>query len=665
MSKPSYEELESQIQCLQVELRGTRRKERDAAIKELKWQWQTTFDSIGSSVCVLDDDWRILQCNKATSRLLGKSPDEIIGRKCFELVHGTLQPQDCCPVKRLGQSRKREVEVLKIGDSWVEVSVDPILDQHGGLRGIVHIITDITERKRFETDLLHSEQRFRALAELLPQTVFEMDMEGRLTFVNKTAYKIFGYTPHDFQKGLNALDMVIVEDRPRVWAAIQQILQGTARHEGMRFTALRKDGSTFPVLIYSSVNSTEPDNTGLRGIIIDISEQERLTREKDKLEEQYIQSQKMEAIGRLAGGVAHDLNNMLSPILGYGELLLDMVSPEAPGRRAAEQILSAGLRAKDMVRQLLAFSRKQALEIKSINLNQVLASFESLLDRILRDDIQLELKLSRGVPEILADTGQIEQVVMNLAVNAQDAMPDGGKITIEVGVADLMDNDIEHQQLPHAGRFVVMSISDTGHGMDAETRERIFDPFFTTKGQGEGTGLGLATVYGIIKQHNGNIRVYSEPGMGSVFKIHFPAAPEHPGEAPEETRESVILSGTEDILIAEDNAAVRMLAENILKKFGYQTVAVSCAGECIELLSRSQSFDLLLTDVVLQDTNGKELYNQVKAYIPEIKVLYMSGYTDNVIVHHGVLDEGITFLQKPFSVQELLKKVRAVLDGND
>lgn len=777
MSRPSYEDLELQVQRLQAEIERTKCGVRERGINEFKWQWQTTFDAISSSVCVLDTNWHIVYCNKATSSLLGRKRKEVVGSKCFELVHGMKMPHDQCPAKRSKQSLQREIEVIKVGESWMEVAVDPIIDEFGELKGIVHVVTDIssrkesevalhlfksaveassdaigmstpaghhwyqnrafdtlfghigesarevycdrevadevfrtitagrswsgevamygkggeklqillrayavtdqsgkvtnlvgvhtdiTARKRFEADLLLSEQRFRALAELLPQTVFEMDLDGRLTFVNNAAFRIFGYSPQDFEEGLNAFDMIVADDRPNAQAAIQQILQGDAEHGGWRFTALRKDGSTFPVLIYSSVNSEEPGNSGLRGIIIDMSEQERLAHEKNKLEEQYAQSQRMEAIGRLAGGVAHDLNNMLSPILGYGELLMDMVAPEAPGRQAVEQILSAGLRAKDMVRQLLAFSRKQALEIKSINLNQVLAGFESLLDRILRDDIQLELKLQRGVPDVLADTGQIEQVVMNLAVNAQDAMPDGGKITIEVGMVDLEDDEVKQHQLSHIGRYVVLTIRDTGQGMDADTKERIFDPFFTTKGPGKGTGLGLATVYGIVKQHSGSIYVYSEPGMGAIFKIYFPAAVNQPGETSEEVLEAAVLDGNEHILIAEDNSAVRLMAESILCKYGYRTIAVSGAAECTKVLEKSTGFDLLLTDVVLQDTNGKELYKQVKNYFPQIKVLYMSGYTDEVIVHHGVLEEGIAFIQKPFSIHDLLKKVRNVLDG--
>lgn len=662
MTQPTYEELEQKILSLQSELTSVQRKEREKAISELKWQWQTTFDAVGEAICVLDVNWNIVQCNRATTDLFQKVPDQIVGCKCYELIHGTSQPLENCPARRIIETKKREIEVLSHGERWIEVAVDPILDHDDNLLGIVHIVNDITDRKRFERELRRSESRFRALAELLPQTVFEMSMDGRLTFVNNNALLVFGYSRDDFEKGLRAIDMIAAQDKQRAQGMIQAIMTGGAGFQGRKYNAVKKDGTIFPVLIYSTLNTDADGEMGLRGIIIDVSEQEKLAQEKAKLEEQYNQSQKIEAVGRLAGGVAHDLNNMLSPIIGYGELLLDGMPTDDLNRHAVEQIYNAGQRAKDMVRQLLAFSRKQALEIKSINIYQVLAGFEKLLDRILRDDVKLELKLSRGIPNILADAGQMEQVVMNLAINAQDAMPDGGKITIEVGTVLLEQEDVALYAVASPGLYVVITFSDTGHGMTPEIQERIFDPFFTTKGQGKGTGLGLATVYGIIKQHNGSIRVYSEPGTGTVFNIYFPAALSESEQIPENVEKKEGLKGTETILVVEDNDAVRGLAENILNKSGYQTICVSGGAACMALLAHRQSFDMLLTDVVLQDTNGKELYHKVKALCPDIKVLYMSGYTDDVIVHHGVLEEGISFIQKPFSVQGLLRKVRQVLD---
>jgi len=903
MSKPTYASLIEKIRQLEEELTLVRRQERGQAIQELKWQWQTTMDAVGVSICVLDDQWHIMQCNQATLDMIDKPADEIIGRKCFELIHDTSQAPEDCPVRQLVTTKKRETSVLRYKDRWIEVAADPILDETGELKGIVHTInditahktaeeaikkgestlrsifeaaptgigmvvdriivqannklcdmtgysqaeligqsarllypsdadyeyvgrekyaqiakggtgtvetrwhhkdgrildillsstalykadlsagvtftalditqrkhaefeltlfhtaveassdaigmstpegrhwyqnksfddlfgdvgddppaslyvdqglgrdifrplmaggawsgevemfnkeskkvhillrayavkdetgqvislvgvhTDITERKRFEGELRRSEQRFRAISEMLPQTVFEMDHSGRLTFVNNNALEVFGYTREDLKQGINVLGMIASDDRQKAKARIEVVLRGTAGSGGRRYSAVRKDGSIFPVLIYSAKSVDEHGAPGIRGIIIDISEQEKLARERDQFEEQYIQAQKMEAVGRLAGGVAHDLNNMLSPILGYGELLLSAMQDDAPNRQAIEQMFQAGMRAKDLVHQLLAFSRKQALNIQSVNLVQVLEGFKGFLDRILREDIQLEIKFPKGIPDILADAGQIEQVVMNLAVNSQDAMPDGGKISIEVGTVDANDQDPHMAGAAEEGPFVLLTVSDTGHGMDAQTQDRIFDPFFTTKGQGKGTGLGLATVYGIVKQHNGSIRVSSESGTGTQFRMVFPAALSGAEKGVPDAPKIDDMSGTEKILIVEDNEGVRALAETILSRNGYQTIALSSGRECLALLSQNPPLDLLLSDVILEDTNGKELFNKVQERYPDIKVLYMSGYTDDVIVHHGVLEEGISFIQKPFSVLGLLKKVREVLDG--
>ncbi len=862
MPKPTYEELEQRVRHLEAALASAHRKDQDTLIGALKWQWQTTFDAVSASICVLDADWTILQCNQATTRRFQKPVKEIIGRKCYELVHGTMAPLDNCPVKRVKMSCMRESEALRLGHRWVEIAVDPILDELGHAKAFVHSINDITEhkplaaslqkrkstlrsifkvaptgigmivgrkfaqandrlcemtgyapgeligqspgmlypsdevfelvgkekyrqidqrgtgerkqseaalrmfkiaveassdaigmatptgrhcfqnkafddlfgnvgedppatlyvdpavgrevfqsirngrnwsgevemngtagnklqillrayavkneqgriislvgvhtditaRKRFELDLQRSEQRFRALAELLPQTIYEADSDGRLTFVNKNAFRVFGCTKQDFQNGLSIFNMIVPEDRARVQANLLAILHGKINYEGRKYMALRKDGSTFPVLIYSSTNPADSGTPGVRGIIIDVSEQEKLAQERDNLKEQYIQAQKMEAIGRLAGGVAHDLNNLLAPIVGYSELLLETMSSDAPDRKAVDQIFGAGMRAREIVRQLLAFSRKQTLELKSVDLNQVLADFKTLLGRILRDDIELELKLASGASRILADPGQIEQVVMNLAVNAQDAMPAGGKITIEVNQAQLDANDAGLMRGVSTGRYIVLTFRDTGIGMDATTKEKIFDPFFTTKGQGKGTGLGLATVYGIVKQHNGTIIVHSEPESGTAFKIFFPAAAAPTNQMEIETPKSENPSGSESILIVEDNDAVRDLAQRILTKYGYRTLTVNGGRACREILAQRHDFDLLLTDVVLQDTNGKDLYEQVRTTCPGIRVLYMSGYTDDVIGHHGVLEEGISFIQKPFSIEDLLKKVRSALN---
>ncbi|MBA4364559.1 MAG: hypothetical protein C0398_00955 [Coprothermobacter sp.] len=399
----------------------------------------------------------------------------------------------------------------------------------------------------------------------------------------------------------------------------------------------------------------------------DITECKRGEEEKAKLEEQYRQAQKMESVGRLAGGVAHDLNNLLTPILGFGGLLLDDFSPDDPHRESVQQIVKAAEKSRDLVRQLMAFGRKQVLEFRPLDLNAVVTEFEKLLRHTLHEDIALKVILALSIPAVLGDIGQLEQVVMNLAVNAQDAMPEGGRLTIETSVADLDAAYVAAHQGVVPGRYVLLVISDTGIGMDAETQERIFEPFFTTKEKGKGTGLGLATVYGIVKQHDGNIWVYSELGKGTTFKIYLPAV-ETAAEPVERAQVTPLedLRGTETILLAEDAAVVRSLAQGILEQQGYRVLLAENGRAALSILAGYDGpVQLLLSDVVMPEMNGRELFASISKDHPGMKVLYMSGYTENVIAHRGVLEAGVQFIQKPFTIHALAAKVRYTLDDGE
>ncbi|MGD9161417.1 MAG: PAS domain-containing protein [Desulfobacteraceae bacterium] len=384
-------------------------------------------------------------------------------------------------------------------------------------------------------------------------------------------------------------------------------------------------------------------------------------RKRKSLEDQLVQAQKMESVGRLAGGVAHDLNNLLSPILLYSEMILEDYKDNGDINDSVKEIYNAGYRARDLVRQLLAFSRKQALEVKTIDLNDVVANFKNLIRRTIPEDIEISFHLSSNELHVLADVGQIEQVIMNLSVNAADAMPEGGALTIETSITDIDEVYAEMHPEARTGRYAIIAINDTGKGMDNETQKNIFEPFFSTKGK-LGTGLGLATVHGIIKQHNGNIWVYSEPGKGSTFKIYLPIVRKAIDSTQEE--ETQDLRGFETILLVEDNEQVRKLAQNILLRWGYEVISAGNSDEAQILLKRHNNpIQLLLTDVVLTGKlNGKELYKEIRKQQHQLKALYMSGYTDNIIVKHGVLKKGINFIQKPFSNKSLAEKVRKVLD---
>ncbi len=383
--------------------------------------------------------------------------------------------------------------------------------------------------------------------------------------------------------------------------------------------------------------------------------------QRKELEEQVRQHRKLETLGSLAGGIAHDFNNLLSPIIGYAELGRKRLPPDNPLFTDLGQILKAAGRATDLTRQILAFSRKQMLEVRIIDLNELIRGFESMLQRLIGEAITVRTVLSPLPVPIRADKGQIEQVVLNMAVNARDAMPEGGTLTIETAEAHLDQSYAEHHAEVEAGDYVMLSISDTGTGIDEAVRNRIFEPFFTTKERGKGTGLGLATSFGIIKQHHGHLWVYSEPGHGATFKIYLPKA-EGALQAPvAEVEVGLASGGGEQILVVEDDALVLELVCETLAGHGYRIIAAENPEVALERAAQVAGIDLLLTDVVMPKMNGRELHRRLSSRIPDLKVVYMSGYTENVIADQGMLHEGVDFIQKPFAVRTLLQKVRQVL----
>ena len=418
---------------------------------------------------------------------------------------------------------------------------------------------------------------------------------------------------------------------------------------------LNKRGDIVWVQGIASPTSTE-DGLVFDGILLDITERKRL-------EEQLRHAQKMEAVGRLSGGIAHDFNNLLVPIIGYVELAMMNLAPEDKLYSHLKRVQEAAERAADLTRQILAFSRKQVLKMQMLDLNLVITDFKKMVQHLIGEDIEFETFLTSDLHRVKADRGQLEQVLMNLVVNARDAMPMGGKLTIETANVYLDESYVKkYADTPSPGYYVMLVVSDTGCGMDTKTQQQIFEPFFTTKAQGEGTGLGLATVFGIVKQHGGNIWVYSELDKGTTFKVYLPQTPEAEQSVEIPQAEPVSLSGTETILVVEDEAMVRKLVCETLAAYGYTIIEAKNGNDGLQRISEyKEPIHLLLTDVIMPEMNGRELYKNVVTIHPAIKVLYMSGYTDNVIVHHGILEEGIDFLQKPFTVHSLTQKVRQVL----
>jgi two-component system, cell cycle sensor histidine kinase and response regulator CckA len=475
-----------------------------------------------------------------------------------------------------------------------------------------------------------------------------------IQWANQTMERMFGHTKESYEGQSTALFYPDTAEYERVGKHIYPMV---ALHDqsGMEVRLRRRDGSVFDGSVLVRALNPEDLSEGYIAALTDLTEHK-------ELEQQVIQAQKMEAIGRLAGGVAHDFNNLLTSILGYSDLLAARLPGDSPLRRYTGEIRKASQVAAALTRQLLTFSRKQLLQPSVLKVNDVLTEMRLMLVRIAGEGISLEMELSPALGCIRADQGQIEQVILNLVVNSRDAMPQGGRITIATANVDLNADSADNHLAITAGPYAMLTIADTGAGMDEETRTRMFEPFFTTKEKGKGTGLGLATTYAIVKQCGGALLVESEVGQGTTIKIYLPRVNEECETeiGREETRGGT--EGTETILLAEDEHAVRELAGEVLRKCGYTVLEAVDGGDGLRIAAGYGGvIDLLLTDVVMPGINGQELAERLTVQRPALKVLYISGYTDNVIAHNGILDPGTRFLQKPFTPQLLAEKVREVL----
>ncbi len=515
----------------------TERKQMMDQLSEAKIEWENTFNTINDAITIHDADFNVIRANQAAVELLGASLPEIFGRKCFASYHGASCPPEGCPSCRTLETGKATVAELFEPhlNRFIEIKALPRLNREGRVIGLVHIVRDITGRKKAEE-------------------------------------------------------------------------------------------------------------------------------EQQQLHSQFIQSQKMESIGRLAGGIAHDFNNILSAILGYSELLLLKLPSEHPLRDYVRIIKESGVRAAELTHQLLAFSRKQVLEMKAMSVSRTVENMVKMLTRIIGEDISLELRVDLRIRNVLADQGQIEQILMNLAVNARDAMPAGGRLIIGTADVDITEEKADLLQAPPPGTYVLLSVADTGEGMSSELQKRIFEPFFTTKAMGKGTGLGLATVYGIVKQHNGYIYVFSEPGQGSRFEIYLPTTVEELRKRPE-GEAADLQRGHENILVVEDEPSILTFITELLSSLGYRVLAAPDAEEALRLNNAFEGdIHLLLTDIVMPGINGRGLSERIRAGRPAMKVVLMSGYTDDVAPVHEAIAEGAAFIRKPLTPGLIARKIREVLD---
>jgi len=614
---------------------------------------QSVIEGMGDPVFVKDTDSRYLLINQATAQLFGVTRAGVVGRGAEAVfppdVARFVQESDARVLREAVPMTFEETLPTRNGARRFLVSKAPRRDAHGAIIGLVGVARDIT-------DLRQADETIRRLSTAVgqsPAAVIITDPTGRIVYVNRKFTDITGYSSDEVvgnNPRLLKSGKTSVEQYRQLWSTIQS--GATWRGE---YQNRRKNGDLYWA---SATIAPVKDENGTITNFVAIQEDVTETR---SLEAQLRQAQKMEAVGRLAGGVAHDFNNLLTVITSYSQLLLEDMAAADPRRADLQEIQRAAIAAAELTRQLLAFSRQQVLEPRVLNINDVLSAAGKMLQRLIGEDVALQLTLAPDLGNVKADPGQLEQVIMNLAVNARDAMPDGGKLTIETANMDLDASYTAQHAVVAPGSYVLITVTDTGSGMDEPTKARLFEPFFTTKELGKGTGLGLATVYGIVKQSNGYIWVYSEHGHGTSFKVYLPRVDDTTA-ANAEARPLFANGGTETILLAEDASGVRAAAQEILKRLGY-TVLVATDGHAALQLSRARTdtIHLLVTDVIMPEMSGRQLADRLKEQRPGLKVLFVSGYTDDAIVRHGMLEPGIAFLQKPFTPQTLARKVREVL----
>ena len=616
---------------------------------------QFAIDHASLACYWLDPEGRVFYVNEQACRSLGYSREELLQKFGYDIDPGFTKElcRECWQRIVFERVVTFETTHQRRDGSVFPVEITANYVKFAGKEYSCLFARDITESKRAEEVL----QRFRFTIERASEAVFWLNREGGFPYVNEQACRSLGYSREELM-GLHLWDVDPDFSEAR-WVRRWDVMRKAGKRT-FEATHRRKDGTVFPVEILSN-HILFGDQEHHVAFVRDISERKAAEAEKAKLESQLFQAQKMESIGRLAGGVAHDFNKMLGVILGYADLMKSSIPEKDPLLKDLGEIEKAAQHSRDITTQLLAFSRKQVIAPQLLDLNDRIRRVQKTLGRLIGEDVDLQFFPGDPLWRVKFDPAQIEQILINLAVNARDAMPAGGKLTIETVNAHLSKAYCREHVGFAPGDFVQLSVSDNGCGMAPETLSHIFEPFFTTKAVGKGTGLGLATVYGIVKQGGGFINAYSEPGQGTTFKIYLPRMTAE-GDVPAETEEAPAAAGTETVLVVEDDELVRGMTRAMLEQMGYTVRVAETPAHALALMEEDDSVvDLLMTDVVMPGMNGKELRDRIAAIRPGIKALFMSGYTANVIVQHGVLDEGVHFIQKPFSMNELAQKIRKAL----
>jgi two-component system, cell cycle sensor histidine kinase and response regulator CckA len=640
----------------------TERKLAEAALKHSEERFRALTENTADLIAILDADATMRYISPSVYRMLGYTVEEWLGRNAFEFIH----PDDAQAAAEALQKGIQhqdtglplEFRVRHQNGSWrVIEATDTNLLENDAVAGIVINARDITDRKRSEEALRKAEEKYRSIFENAVEGIFQYTPDGRFISVNPALARILAYESPEELIALRTDIKVQHYVDPNCQMELKRMLAEKGAVLGFECEIFRKDLSKIWCVENLRAICDESGAVAYyEGSIEEITE-------RKQLEAQLRQAQKMEAVGQLAGGIAHDFNNLLTAINGYSELTMMQLQIEDPLRRNLEEIKKAGERATALTRQLLAFSRKQVLQPKILDLNALVSEMEKMLRRLIGEDIDFQTVLNPELGRIKADPGQMEQVIMNLVVNARDAMVKGGKLTIETENVYLDEEFAEQHIAVSPGPYIILAVNDTGTGMDEQTQARIFEPFFTTKEVGKGTGLGLSTVYGIIRQSGGNIWVYSEIGRGTTFKVYLPRFDEGAQEFKRKAEVQDALQGTETILLTEDEEVVRKLSVRVLEMFGYQVLAAADGEAALRICERYEKpIHLLISDVIMPGMSGYDLADHLSRLRPAMKLLLMSGYTNDATILQRILNEGVNFIQKPFTPNALAHKVREVLD---
>ncbi|MBA3461710.1 MAG: PAS domain S-box protein [Deltaproteobacteria bacterium] len=637
----------------------TERKKTETALASSEQRYRRLFESAKDGILILDMTGMVVDANPFMTELTGYAAADLVGKHLWEIgpfQDSAASKDSFAELQDKNYVRYDDLPLRTRAGASVQVEFVSNVYLVDGERVIQCNIRDVSVRKRAEAELRLRERAIDAVSQgILITDVASPDHP--IIYASPGFERLTGYSREE-ALGRNCRFLQGHDTDPAQIATLRDAIRNE-RACMVELLNYRKDGTPFwNNIAISPVKDAEGRVTNYVGVQTDVTP-------RRQLEAQFRQAQKMEAIGRLAGGVAHDFNNILCVILSYSEMICDDLEPEEPLRADVEEIRAAGMRATDLTRQLLAFSRQQVLDTVVLSLNESLSDVEKMLRRVLGADIELTTLPAARLGNVKADPGQIEQILMNLVVNARDAMPHGGRLTIETANVEL-DEEYAHDHLDvRAGSYVLLGVSDTGAGMDRSTQARIFEPFFTTKERGKGTGLGLATVFGIVKQSGGHLFVYSEPGKGSTFKIYLPRVDASSPESAAVPTSAVPEPGSGTILVVEDEDQVRTLTRNILRRQGYVVLEAANGGEALLICEQHEgNIDLLLTDVVLPRMSGRQIAERLAPTRRAMKVLFMSGYTDDAILQHGIIDSGVPFLQKPFTPTSLTRKVREVLRGD-